>query len=52
MLAARIALGTPHTFYDYDAKYVASDTQYRIPCGLDATKEQELWTSRRKPVRR
>ena len=37
-----IALGTPHTFYDYDAKYVASDTQYRIPCGLDATKEQEL----------
>jgi D-alanine-D-alanine ligase len=37
-----IALGTPHTFYDYDAKYLASDTQYRIPCGLDATKEQEL----------
>jgi D-alanine-D-alanine ligase len=37
-----IALGTPHTFYDYDAKYVACDTQYRIPCGLDATKEQEL----------
>ncbi len=28
-----IALGTPHTFYDYDAKYVANDTQYRIPCG-------------------
>jgi D-alanine-D-alanine ligase len=37
-----IALGTPHTFYDYDAKYVANDTQYRIPCGLDAAKEQEL----------
>ena len=37
-----IALGTPHTFYDYDAKYLASDTQYRIPCGLEATKEQEL----------
>lgn len=37
-----IGLGTPHTFYDYDAKYVASDTQYRIPCGLDAAKEQEL----------
>ncbi|WP_407312132.1 D-alanine--D-alanine ligase [Pseudomonas sp. nanlin1] len=37
-----IALGTPHTFYDYDAKYVANDTQYRIPCGLDAGKEQEL----------
>jgi len=37
-----IALGTPHTFYDYDAKYVANDTQYRIPCGLDATREQAL----------
>ncbi|MBA1202456.1 D-alanine--D-alanine ligase [Pseudomonas capeferrum] len=37
-----IALGTPHTFYDYDAKYVANDTQYRIPCGLDSSKEQEL----------
>jgi D-alanine-D-alanine ligase len=37
-----IALGTPHTFYDYDAKYVANDTQYRIPCGLDAVKEAEL----------
>ncbi|MDN7141787.1 D-alanine--D-alanine ligase [Pseudomonas sp. JQ170] len=37
-----IALGTPHTFYDYDAKYLASDTQYRIPCGLSAEKEQEL----------
>jgi D-alanine-D-alanine ligase len=37
-----IALGTPHSFYDYDAKYLASDTQYRIPCGLDAAKEEEL----------
>ncbi len=37
-----IALGTSHSFYDYDAKYVANDTQYRIPCGLDATREQEL----------
>ena len=37
-----IALGTTHSFYDYDAKYVASDTQYRIPCGLDSAKEQEL----------
>ena len=37
-----IALGTPHSFYDYDAKYLSSDTQYRIPCGLDSTKEQEL----------
>ncbi|WP_213875187.1 D-alanine--D-alanine ligase [Pseudomonas sp. dw_358] len=37
-----IALGTPHTFYDYDAKYIANDTQYRIPCGLDAARESEL----------
>lgn len=37
-----IGLGTPHTFYDYDAKYLADDTQYRIPCGLNAEKEAEL----------
>jgi len=37
-----IGLGTPHAFYDYNAKYEANDTQYRIPCGLDAAKEQEL----------
>src|SRR5690606_37731730 len=39
-----IGLGTPHTFYDYDAKYLADDTQYRIPCGLDGEKEAELKT--------
>lgn len=37
-----IGLGTPHSFYDFDAKYLASDTQYRIPCGLSPEKEQEL----------
>ncbi|VXD02766.1 D-alanine:D-alanine ligase [Pseudomonas sp. 8Z] len=37
-----IGLGTPHTFYDYEAKYLADDTQYRIPCGLSAEKESEL----------
>jgi D-alanine-D-alanine ligase len=37
-----IALGTSHSFYDYDAKYLANDTQYRVPCGLDADKEAEL----------
>jgi D-alanine-D-alanine ligase len=37
-----IGLGTPHTFYDYDAKYLANDTQYRIPCGLSTDKEAEL----------
>jgi len=37
-----IRLGTPHVFYDYNAKYLASDTRYQIPCGLDAAKEKEL----------
>ncbi len=37
-----IGLGTPHVFYDYDAKYLASDTQYRIPSGLAAASEAEL----------
>jgi D-alanine-D-alanine ligase len=37
-----IALGTPNIFYDYEAKYISNDTQYRIPCGLDAEKEAEL----------
>ena len=37
-----IALGTSHSFYDYDAKYLANDTQYRVPCGLAADKEAEL----------
>lgn len=37
-----IALGTPNSFYDYEAKYISNDTQYRIPCGLSAEKEAEL----------
>lgn len=37
-----IRLGTPHTFYDYDAKYLASDTRYQIPCGLEPEREAEL----------
>lgn len=37
-----IGLGTPHSFYDYEAKYLASDTQYRIPCGLDPAGEEAL----------
>ncbi|WP_097088922.1 MULTISPECIES: D-alanine--D-alanine ligase [unclassified Pseudomonas] len=37
-----IALGTSHAFYDYDAKYLASDTQYRVPCGLSPEREQAL----------
>ena len=29
-------------FYDYHAKYVADDTEYRIPCGLPAAEEARL----------
>jgi D-alanine-D-alanine ligase len=39
------------TFYDYDAKYIANDTQYRIPCGLDSAKEQELMDLTARPAR-
>lgn len=37
-----IRLQTPHAFYDYDAKYSASDTQYHCPCGLPAAEEQKM----------
>lgn len=37
-----IKLETPRDFYDYEAKYVADDTRYIVPCGLTAKKEQEL----------
>ncbi len=29
-------------FYDYDAKYFASDTQYHCPCGLNEERENAL----------
>jgi D-alanine-D-alanine ligase len=37
-----IRIETPREFYDYDAKYLADDTRYLIPCGLPAKKEKEL----------
>jgi D-alanine-D-alanine ligase len=37
-----IRLETPHTFYDYDAKYIASDTRYICPCGLADDELQQL----------
>lgn len=37
-----IRLETPHTFYDYEAKYLANTTQYHCPCGLDAETEIRL----------
>ncbi len=35
-----IKLETPREFYDYDAKYVANDTRYVIPCGLPPDAER------------
>lgn len=37
-----IGLSTDHLFYDYDAKYLADDTHYRIPCGLAPEDELRL----------
>ncbi len=37
-----IRLETDHVFYDYDAKYIADDTRYLCPCGLDADTELQL----------
>jgi len=37
-----IRLETPRDFYDYDAKYVAEDTRYIIPCGLPPAVEAAI----------
>jgi D-alanine-D-alanine ligase len=37
-----IRLETDHSFYDYSAKYLADDTRYLCPCGLDPDREAEL----------
>jgi len=37
-----IELRTNHVFYDFDAKYVADDTQYICPIDLTADREAEL----------
>ncbi|MGZ8184975.1 MAG: D-alanine--D-alanine ligase [Methylobacter sp.] len=37
-----IRLETPHAFYDYDAKYHATTTQYHCPCGLSQDQELQL----------
>lgn len=37
-----IRLETPRTFYDFDAKYQSSDTQYHCPSGLSAARETEI----------
>jgi len=37
-----IRLETPRAFYDYEAKYLASDTRYILPCGLAPEAESAL----------
>jgi len=37
-----IRLETPREFYDYEAKYFASDTRYICPCGLPAEQERSV----------
>ncbi len=40
--AIRIEASAEHAFYDYQAKYEAEDTGYRIPCGLSANEEARM----------
>lgn len=37
-----IKLETDHSFYDFNAKYLADDTRYLCPCGLGAEEETAL----------
>jgi len=37
-----IRVETPHSFYDFDAKYQADTTRYHCPCGLSADQERAL----------
>ncbi len=37
-----IRIETPREFYDYEAKYLAADTRYLIPCGLPKARETQL----------
>ena len=37
-----IGLKTSHDFYDFSAKYTATDTQYLLPCGLSAEEEAAI----------
>ncbi|MCF6202268.1 MAG: D-alanine--D-alanine ligase [Methylococcaceae bacterium] len=39
---AVIRLETPNEFYDFEAKYQSSTTQYHCPCGLTEQQENEL----------
>jgi D-alanine-D-alanine ligase len=37
-----IRLETPREFYDYEAKYNSTTTQYHCPCGLNVEQEKQL----------
>ena len=37
-----IHMETPREFYDYEAKYQVTTTEYHCPCGLKASEESEL----------
>jgi D-alanine-D-alanine ligase len=37
-----IRIETPREFYDYEAKYLANDTRYLIPCGVSKANEKQL----------
>ncbi len=37
-----IRLETPRDFYDYEAKYLANDTRYIVPCGLPPDAESAI----------
>jgi D-alanine-D-alanine ligase len=37
-----IRLETPREFYDYEAKYNSTTTQYHCPCGLNTEREKQL----------
>ncbi|GAA0833673.1 MULTISPECIES: D-alanine--D-alanine ligase [Marinomonas] len=40
--AIGLKASSTHELYDYDAKYLAEDTQYLLPCGLSEDDEAEL----------
>ncbi|MCL7750461.1 D-alanine--D-alanine ligase [Guyparkeria hydrothermalis] len=46
--AIRIEASAEHAFYDYQAKYEAEDTGYRIPCGLAEAEEARLAAAARR----
>ncbi|ATJ82199.1 D-alanine--D-alanine ligase [Halomonas beimenensis] len=37
-----IRVEVPGGFYDYEAKYLSDETQYHLPCGLEAGEEAQL----------